>query len=138
MTSGSAALTIDNDDSTYYERKDSAGCPPCGAGATVTATYTLSVATQVESVTIVGYQTSNRLNGTPVVLTFADGSTQAVVAEVPGGDFTLVVPGPWANVASVKVTLTYSSGSQSGGGGWVKLKETRIKAAGVLRLPKCN
>jgi hypothetical protein len=137
QTTGNASLTIDNDESTFLERKDSSSCnPSCGATSTIDVTYTLSVATQIESISVAGYR--DHATELPVVITFGDGSTTTVQATTAVGDFSVVVPGPWANVASISMTLQASFGSQGGGGAWVQLKETRIKAAGLPRLPKCG
>jgi hypothetical protein len=134
-TSGSPLSTIDDDEGTFFERKTSAGCPPCGAAASVSVTYTLAVPTKIDSISIVGYEDHN--TETSILLTFGDGSTTTVQATPSTQDFAVAVLGPWANVASVQVTLKASFGSQGGGGGWVRLYETRIKAAGLIRVTKC-
>jgi hypothetical protein len=136
-SAGSPASTIDDSDATAYEWKS--GCSgSCGAGSSVQVTYALPVPTRIDSIVVNQYVGGSQRTAR-FTLTFRDGSTLIVHEGSPPDlkDALITVTGPWADVASVVVSLSAGHGSISGGFGHVKLYETRIAAAGLTRVPRC-
>ena len=69
---------------------------------------------------------------------FADGTNSVVYNVSVDVDYTATVAGPWSNVVAVSTSVSAGTGGLSGGGGTVRIYETRINAAGLPRVPACQ